>query len=86
MSEQIQSNNNQAARQLLVLAGKSFVVDEEGNQEELSDRNCSLLKQDSHKSFLSTESGFNEDADSENFQGSLFLTLEVRWIEILFFF
>ena len=51
------------------------MVDEEGNQEELSDRNCSsLLKQDSHKSFLSTESGFNEDADSENFQGSLFLT------------
>ena len=48
--------------------------EEEGNQEELSDRNCSLLKQDSHKSFLSTESGFNEDADSENYQGRLFLT------------
>jgi len=64
--EQIQSNKA-AAQQLLVLAGKSFVVDEEGNQEELSDRNCS------HKSFLSTESGFNEDADSENYQGSLLL-------------
>ena len=49
------------------------MVDEEGNQEELSDRTCSLLKQNSHKSFLSTESGFNEDADSENYQGSLFL-------------
>ena len=77
LSEQIQSNKA-AAQQLLVLAGKSFVVDEEeeeeGNQEELSDRNCSLLKQDSHKSFLSTESGFNEDADSENYQGRLFLT------------
>jgi len=69
--EQIQSNNkNAAAQQLLVLAGKSFVVDEEGNQEELSDRTCSLLKQNSHKSFLSTESGFNEDADSENYQGT----------------
>ena len=67
LSEQIQSNKA-AAQQLLVLAGKSFVVDEEGNQEELSDRNCS------HKSFLSTESGFNEDADSENYQGRLFLT------------
>jgi len=68
--EQIKSNKKQAAQQLLVLAGKSFVVDEEGNQEELSDRNGSLLKQDSHKSFLSTESGFNEDADSENCQGT----------------
>ena len=76
--EQIKSNKKQAAQQLLVLAGKSFVVDEEGNQEELSDRNGSLLKQDSHKSFLSTESGFNEDADSENCQGILFLTEDGR--------
>jgi len=69
--EQIQSNKA-AAQQLLVLAGKSFVVneEEEENQEELSDRNRSLLKQDSDKSFLSTESGFNEDADSENYQGT----------------
>ena len=69
LSEQINSNNNEkAAQQLSVLAG-----DEEGNQEDPSERNGSLLKQDSHKSFLSTESGFNEDADSENYQGSLFL-------------
>ena len=70
-SEQIQSNNKKA-RQLLVMGGKSFVVDEDGNEEELNDLNCSLLKQDSHLSFLSTESGFNEEAvSSENYQGTV---------------
>merc|ERR1712045_266553 len=59
--EQIQSNNKKA-RQLLVMGGKSFVVDEDGNESELNDLSCSLLKQDSHLSFLSTESGFNEEA------------------------
>ena len=54
------------ARQLLVMGGKSFVVDEDGNEEELNDRNGPMQKQDSHLTFLSTESGFNEDNDSEN--------------------
>ena len=60
------------------------MVDEEGNQEELSERTCSVLKQNSHKSFLSTESGFNEDADSENYQGSLFLAV-ASMFQVLFF-
>jgi len=66
--EQIQSNNKKA-RQLLVMGGKSFVVDEDGNEEELSDRNRTLPKQDSQLTLLSTESGFNEDNESENYQG-----------------
>ena len=51
------------------MGGKSFVVDEDGNEEELNDRNGPMQKQDSHLTFLSTESGFNEDNDSENDQG-----------------
>ena len=52
------------------MGGKSFVVDEDGNEEELSDRNRTLPKQDSQLTLLSTESGFNEDNESENYQGA----------------
>jgi len=47
--------NNQKATQLLVIGGKSFIVDDEGNEEELLDN--------SKQSVLSEESGFNEEAD-----------------------
>ena len=45
----------QKATQLLVIGGKSFIVDDEGNEEELQDN--------SKHSVLSEESGFNEEAD-----------------------
>ena len=67
------------------MGGKSFVVDEDGNEEELNDMNGPLQKQDSHLTFLSTESGFNEDNDSENDQGkeaegsSCHFQLRMRW-------
>ena len=47
--------NFQKATQLLVIGGKSFIVDDEGNEEELLDN--------SKQSVLSEESGFNEEAD-----------------------
>ena len=45
----------QKATQLQVIGGKSFIVDDEGNEEELQDN--------SKHSVLSEESGFNEEAD-----------------------
>ena len=58
---------------MLVIGGKSFIVDDDGNEEELEteeDKNV-FNKIDSKHSMQSGESGFNEEdeADLESSQG-----------------
>lgn len=58
--EQIKEKNNTKATQLLVIGGKSFIVDDDGNEEEIKDA-PSFSKNNSKQSMHSEESGFNED-------------------------
>jgi len=58
--EQIKEKNNTKAKQLLVIGGKSFIVDDEGNEEEIKDP-PTFSKNNSKHSMHSEESGFNED-------------------------
>merc|ERR1719460_2043218 len=58
--EQIKEKNNTKAKQLLVIGGKSFIVDDEGNEEEIKDP-PTFSKNISKHSMHSEESGFNED-------------------------
>ena len=54
-----------------MIGGKSFIVDDEGNEEELpASSTPDLTKQDSKHSMQSSESGFNEDEDSKSEQDS----------------
>lgn len=66
--EQIKSNY-QKATQLLVIGGKSFIVDDEGNEEELESDNddvktTSCDESSFRRSIESGESGFNEEDEA----------------------
>ena len=47
-----------------MIGGKSFIVDDEGNEEELETVDSESSKPDSKLSLVSGESGFNEDHDN----------------------